>query len=141
MDFFNIEGKQLDNEQIESVIYTGNQLVIAGAGAGKTLSIVGKVKYLIEKEKVNPNEILVLAFTDKVVNELKERIGNVVTENVDILTFHKLGLKIFNRSKNFREIDVNAFYMFLREYLYGGKYEEDTKLSSTIYNFVHGDYF
>ena len=89
-NFFNIEGKQLDKEQIDSVKFIGNQLVIAGAGAGKTLSIVGKIKYLIEELKVNPKEILLLAFTDKVVNELKERVSKVTKKNIDILTFHKL---------------------------------------------------
>lgn len=134
-NFFCIEGKQLDAEQIESAKYVGNELVIAGAGAGKTLSIVGKVKYLTQVENVKPSEILVLAFTDKVVNELKERVGKVCND-IEILTFHKLGLKIFRLSEDYREISENAFYFFLRDYFYNGKYEMNHEFASAVYKFV-----
>ena len=139
-NFFNIEGKKLDKEQIESSIYIGNQLVVAGAGAGKTLSIVGKVKYLLEEKSVNPSEILVLAFTDKVVNELKERIEKVTSKKIDILTFHKLGLKIFNRSKEHKDIETQAFYHFLRDYMYDGGCIQDINLSSMIYHFIKREF-
>ncbi len=139
-NFFNIEGKQLDKEQLESIKFIGNQLVIAGAGAGKTLSIVGKIKYLVEELKVNPKEILLLAFTDKVVNELKERVSKVTNKNIDILTFHKLGLKVFNRSDNHKEIYINAFYGFLRQFFYEGEYEKDIQFASGIVHFMNEEY-
>lgn len=140
-DFYNIEGKQLDKEQIESVENIGNQLVIAGAGSGKTLSIVGKIKYLLEIKKVDPSEILLLAFTDKVVNELKERIGKITKNKIDILTFHKLGLKIFRLSnEKVNNIDENAFYKFLWHYFYDGQYEKNIATASLVYNFVNKKY-
>ena len=52
-DFFsNIDGKSLDEQQRKSVVIDeDNNLIIAGAGSGKTLTISGKVKYLVEKNK------------------------------------------------------------------------------------------
>lgn len=50
--------------QAQAIQHTdGPCLVLAGPGSGKTLTIVNRVKYLIEKQKVRPEEILVVTFT------------------------------------------------------------------------------
>jgi len=139
-DFFTIEGKRLDKEQIESAKYMGNHLVIAGAGAGKTLSIVGKIKYLLEREKVDPSQILVLSFTDKVVTELKERIGKITNKKIDILTFHKLGLKIFKSMKDYHEIDLNTVFKYTKKIMYTELLKSDLELASMMINFANGNY-
>lgn len=140
MDFFNIEGKQLDSEQIEAATYIGNQLVIAGAGAGKTLTIVGKVKYLLEKCNVPVDEILVLAFTDKVVAELIERIKSVTPKKIDVLTFHKLGMRVFQTTENEKTIEENSVFSYLQNYFNKGEYEKDTLVASGIYHFIKEEY-
>ena len=62
----------LDDEQREVVLSNEDYtLVIAGAGAGKTTTVAAKVRYLVEKQGVNPEQILVISFTNKAVNELK----------------------------------------------------------------------
>ena len=61
-----------------------------GNGLGKTLTILGKIKYLVEKQHINPENILLLSFTKKTVAELNERIANL-TLVVEATTFHKLG--------------------------------------------------
>ena len=92
--FDSIRGKSLDLQQrLVCVTDDDYTLVVAGAGSGKTVTIEAKVKYLVEKKGVDPKEILVTSFTDKTVDELKERIGNI-NINVDVTTFHALGLKI-----------------------------------------------
>ena len=70
-----------------------------GAGSGKTLTISGKVKYLIESKKAKPDEILLISFTDKAVKEMTERLHRIDIE-VQAKTFHKLGLDII---KNFQQ--------------------------------------
>ncbi len=83
----------LDNDQKEA-IYTDeiNTLVLAGAGSGKTTTIIGKIKYLIEEKNIKENEILCISFTNDSVNDLKDRI----IYNIDIFTFHKLALEIIH---------------------------------------------
>ena len=68
-----------------------NVLVVAGAGSGKTSSIVGKVKYLTQIEKVNPENILLITFSEDTKNELQQRLKQF--SSVEIRTFHALGLK------------------------------------------------
>lgn len=80
-------------------------LVIAGAGSGKTTTMVAKVKYLIEVEKVHPECILMISFTNKATEELIERIQKDFKLSVDILTFHKLGLMIL---KQYRKVQIQT---------------------------------
>lgn len=97
----NIDGKQLDFQQKMAVLSDDiNNLVIAGAGSGKTLTISGKVKYLIESKKAKSDEILLISFTDKAVKEMSERLKKLNIE-IQAKTFHKLGLEIIS---NFRKI-------------------------------------
>ena len=71
----NIENKSLDNQQRNAILVDeDNSLVIAGAGSGKTTTIAGKVKYLTERQNINPEEILLISFTRKSADEMKERI-------------------------------------------------------------------
>lgn len=89
--FDDIEGKKLDEQQRTAVITDEySNLIIAGAGSGKTLTIIGKVKYLLEKKNVNPENILLLSFTKKTVEELNERLKKIGL-NTKATTFHKLG--------------------------------------------------
>ncbi len=72
-----------------------------GAGSGKTLTISGKVKYLIESKKAKPDEILLISFTDKAVKEMTERLHRIDIE-VQAKTFHKLGLDIITNFEQTR---------------------------------------
>ena len=87
--FNNIEGRKLDIQQRTAIINDeDNNLVIAGAGSGKTTTIVGKVEYVIDRYKINPSDILLISFTNKSAASLRERIG---IEGIEAKTFHKLG--------------------------------------------------
>ena len=90
-----IDNKTLDKYQKKAVLCNkDNYLVIAGAGSGKTLTIIAKIKYLIENG-YKENEILCISFTNETVNSIKEKlIANNL--DIDVLTFHKLSLRILN---------------------------------------------
>ncbi len=88
----------LNPSQKEAVLYTDSPLLIlAGAGSGKTRTIVHKVAYLIEKTKLRPSSILALTFTNKATQEMLERIHHFVGEKAyytHIRTYHSFGLGI-----------------------------------------------
>ena len=75
-------------------------LIIAGSGSGKTTTVSAKVKYLIEKKNVDPNSIILLSFTNKASEELDKLINGKFNLNVEVLTFHKLGMKFIRNILN-----------------------------------------
>ncbi len=90
--FDDIGGYPLDEQQRRAVIADeDNSLVIAGAGSGKTLTIVGKVKYLLEALHVEADAILPISFTNKSAVSLKEKIN---VKGIKPQTFHAFGLTV-----------------------------------------------
>lgn len=93
--FADIDGKTLDEQQQIAVMTNEeNTLVLAGAGSGKTLTISAKVKYLVERLGVQPDEILLISFTKASADEMTERIQKKLDIPITAMTFHKLGLEI-----------------------------------------------
>ncbi|CAK7038130.1 UvrD-helicase domain-containing protein [Tissierella sp.] len=97
--FDDIDGKSLDEQQRYAVVVDEeNNLVLAGAGSGKTLTVSAKVKYLVDRKNINPEEILLISFTRKAAEEMQERISNRLNIDVEAKTFHKLGLDIISQA-------------------------------------------
>ena len=93
------EFKKLDKYQFKAVTSKRNvTLVLAGAGCGKTYTITSRVRYLIDYLNVNPKDILCISFTNDAVNKLKDDLNY----EIEVLTFHKLALKIIGRKKEVR---------------------------------------
>jgi DNA helicase-2/ATP-dependent DNA helicase PcrA len=93
-----IDLKNLNDSQRKAVEYVGSpQMIIAGAGSGKTRVLTFKIAYLIQKEKYKPESILALTFTNKAANEMKERIRELIKKKADNMwmgTFHSIFAKI-----------------------------------------------
>lgn len=105
----------LDKQQRRSIVSEGdNCLVVSSAGSGKTSSIVGKVKYLIEIKKVNPQNILLISYTNKAAAELTERMGIAGLRGY---TFHKLALDIIGQTTGQKpSIYENTDALFVKIY-------------------------
>ena len=93
-----IDLKNLNDSQRIAVEYSKSpQMIIAGAGSGKTRALTYKVAYLISKEKYKPDSILALTFTNKAANEMKDRIRELVGKRADNIwmgTFHSIFARI-----------------------------------------------
>lgn len=86
----------LDKQQRRSIVSNeDNCLVVSSAGSGKTSSIVGKVKYLTEIKKVNPQKILLISYTNKAATELTYRMSIAGLRG---FTFHKLAIDIIGQT-------------------------------------------
>lgn len=109
----------LDDDQRNVVLsdedYT---LVVAGAGAGKTTTVAAKVKYLVEKKGIKPNEILVVSFTNKAVNELRDKINKALNIDCIISTFHSIGYAILNKQspEKLSIVQESKLYYVLQDY-------------------------
>lgn len=111
--FDNIDGKSLDEKQRLAVVRNElNSQIIAGAGCGKTLTVNAKVRYLIEKKKIIPSEILCLSFSNASVRDLEEKLP----DGIEISTFHKLGGKILRANEQSSRPDSNALNNFVKIY-------------------------
>lgn len=87
---------ELNEQQKRAVIHFGSPLlVIAGAGSGKTRTLIHKVEYLLREKNIKPYEILCITFTNKAAREIKERIKNKLGFELEWSgTFHSIALKI-----------------------------------------------
>ena len=86
----------LDQQQRRSIVSEeDNCLVVSSAGSGKTSSIIGKVKYLIERKGIDPERLLLISYTNKAAAELTERMGIAGLRGY---TFHKLALDLIGKA-------------------------------------------
>ena len=87
-----VDEGSLNEQQLKAVKHgSGPLMIIAGAGTGKTTVVTERIKYLIAKEIVKPEEILALTFTEKASREMEERVDKALPYGVTqmwISTFH-----------------------------------------------------
>ena len=120
-DFFNINGYCLDTQQKSAILNASKySLIVAGAGSGKTLTLIGKIKYLLEVKKVKPEEILCISFTNAATESLKEKINN---QNIDVFTFHKLAIHLLKKESEYFEIVDDTYlreviHLFFRDFVF-----------------------
>ena len=109
---FRVENHPLDREQRKAIYDPARfSLTVAGAGSGKTTTILGKILYLLQSGFASPPEILVLSFTHDSATELRERflreyyqkfaeqilLRKSPPPNITIETFHSLALKLLRK--------------------------------------------
>ena len=128
----------LNTEQEKAVNHIdGPMLVLAGAGSGKTKVLTSRIASLIENG-VSPYNILAITFTNKAAKEMKDRVIKLIgtsANNIQISTFHSLGLKILKENysllgyeRNFTIIDSDDVLTIIK------KITKDLNLSKDYYN-------
>ena len=91
---------ELNTQQSRAVMSESKRLlIIAGAGTGKTKTIVSKMIYLTDELGISPSRILAMTFTNKAAKEMSERItvGSRTHANIMVKTFHSFCVYILRR--------------------------------------------
>ena len=114
--------QELNEQQLKVVVETERPLlVLAGAGSGKTRSLIYRCAWLIKEKKVSPQNILMVTFTNKAAKELQERLQNILGFSVRYLwvgTFHHICTQILRNEITFLPFNRNFTI-----------YDEDDQLS------------
>lgn len=138
LDYKKVEGYSLDEQQVSCIENdTMNTLVVAGAGTGKTTTIIGKIKWILknwfskrqlaQKSTEPPPKVLVVSFTHASKDELERRILSEILQDdlvfkiyhpgdfVKVETFHSLALRMV-KGLNFEDfkLEVSGFEGFLK---------------------------
>ena len=129
----------LDEDQRKVVLSDEDySLVIAGAGAGKTTTVAAKVKYLVEKRGLAPEQILIISFTNKAVNELRDKINKALNISCPIATFHSTGNVILhkNNPEQLNIVDGSKLYYCVQNYFREKILKEPSVVNSLILFFA-----
>ena len=132
----------LDEEQRKVVLTDEDyMLVVAGAGAGKTTTVAAKVKYLVDRLGVCPNQILVISYTNKAVEELQGKINKALKIDCPVTTFHKTGYAILRKQDADKKGVVDGGFLFeaVNNYLKNEVLKEPEMVNKLILFF--GSYF
>ncbi len=108
----------LNKVQKDAVLKTdGPVMILAGAGSGKTRTLVTRISYLIEEMRISPFQVLALTFSNKAAREMRERIASMVSNDIgalQITTFHAFCARVLRNeaqylglSKNFTIYDTS----------------------------------
>jgi len=111
----------LKPRQLEAIKHThGPQLILAGAGTGKTTTITAKIAYMVEKENIDPSEVLALTFSKEAARNMREKVEQLLKgKEIHVKTFHSFcaeiikdhsdRCKVHGDFKIFEEIDSAIF--------------------------------
>lgn len=107
--------KGLNKRQIKAVTYEGGPLlVLAGAGSGKTRVLTHRVAWFIDQGKAQPENILLLTFTNKAASEMKERVLRLTKQTPAFAgTFHSFCVRILRRDG--QNIDIPPNFLIYDE--------------------------
>lgn len=131
-----IKGYSLDDNQRKCVLSEEDALlVVAGAGSGKSLTILAKVCYLIEYLGYKEQEILCISFTNASSKNLEDSIQKHYGYTIPVYTFHKLALKILE-NEQFKIASSNLLEYIIEEF-YNGIIYQYPKLITMVVNYFY----
>ncbi|WP_299915769.1 ATP-dependent helicase [uncultured Roseobacter sp.] len=88
----------------------GPVLMLAGAGTGKTRALTARIVHLLNTGRARPNEVLAVTFTNKAAREMKNRVGQMLGQQVEGMpwlgTFHAICVKLLRRHAELVGCDI-----------------------------------
>ncbi len=135
-NLFKRENLILDDEQQRAIIIDDkHNLVVAGAGSGKTEVLTTRIGYLIKRktDRIKPERILALAFQKKAEEVIKKRLKKRYNiDDVEIRTFHSFGKRIIEDYAKKRKIDEYANKKFINPKKLNPNCEDESKYRNFI---------
>lgn len=132
--FDDVNGKSLDEEQRRAILCDSkSNLTIAGAGAGKTLTICGKVKWLLKTRKAQEDEILLLSYSKASADDLATKISRINT-GLTVKTFHSFGLEVLNRTHGSKRAVEDQFESYIKKF-FDDEMANRHEFAETIFKF------
>ncbi len=101
----------LNEAQKRAVVETeGPVMILAGAGSGKTRTLVSRIQYLLDEKKVSPFRILAVTFSNKAAKEMRERIAqdnNIDFGAIQVTTFHSFCARVLRNEAQYLGLSRN----------------------------------
>ena len=102
----------LNEVQKQAVLLTdGPVMILAGAGSGKTKTLVTRISYLLDDKNISPHQLLALTFSNKAAKEMRERIAHEVSGidigALQITTFHAFCARLLRSEANYLGLSRN----------------------------------
>lgn len=101
----------LNESQKEAVLMTdGPVMILAGAGSGKTRTLVARIQYLLEEKQISPFQILAVTFSNKAAREMRERLAANTQINIgalNVTTFHAFCAKVLRMEATYLGLSKN----------------------------------
>lgn len=133
----------LDPEQRHAIEYDGGPLlIVAGPGSGKTRVLTERVRHLVEKKGVAPEQVLCLTFTEKAAEEMSKRLEQygMDTAGMDVSTFHSFAMKVLEDNELETGLDMRKGVIEKAEaVVWATNHVDDFELESVkVGNNAHG---
>ena len=121
--------ENLNNEQKQAVLDTSKICMVnACVGSGKTTVLTNKVLYIIDVLNVPTNDLIVLTFTNKAANEIKERVNDLFVNDIEMKflgTFHSVAMKLLKEKLKIEELGFTSSFTIITP-------EEEAELANEI---------
>ncbi len=139
----------LNESQREAVLHTdGPVMILAGAGSGKTRTLVARIQYLLEEKRVSPYQVLAVTFSNKAAREMRERLASSSQINIGTLqvtTFHAFCARVLRMeatylglSKNFTIYDDGETQAIIKAILNKRGINQKELSPYTVSSFIDG---
>ena len=133
--FDDVNGRSLDEEQRRAVLCNEkSNLTIAGAGSGKTLTICGKVKYLLENGLASRDDILLLSYSRASADDLAKKVDGVA-KGLRVETFHALGLNILTEANGKKKAIEEQLKSYIAQF-FDEELASNPKIANEIFQFI-----
>ena len=121
--------EKLNNEQKQAVLDTSQVCMVnASVGSGKTTVLTNKVLYILDELNVSTKDLVVLTFTNKAANEIKERVNTLFTNGIEMKffgTFHSVAMKLLKEELKVEELGFTTDFTIIT-------HEEEAELANEI---------